>query len=132
MNKYLKTLAMSALVSVSAVSSVYAGQQSNTQSQTNQQSVSQSENFDDKTLMKFTEAMQAVGQVANKYEAEMQQVEKPEEAQEIQKAAQEEMVAEIENSGLTVDTYTTIAQAVQTDPELRERVLEMVESPQQS
>ena len=33
------------------------------------------------------------------------------------------MVEQIEETGLTVETYTTIAQQVQTDEKLRERVL---------
>ncbi len=128
MNKFAKNLLMSAFVAACATSSAFAAQEgANNQASESQmtESAPQSQNFDDDTLMKFTEAMQAVGQVANKYDAEFKKVESPEEAKKIQQAAQSEMVAKIEKTGLSVQTYSTIAQQVQVDEKLRDRVLKM-------
>lgn len=85
--------------------------------------MTQNQNFDDATLEKFTLAMTAVSEVADKYQTELSGEESPEKMKEIQQAAQSEMVSVIEETGLEVDTYTTIAQLVQTNEQLRERVL---------
>lgn len=122
MNKFVKTIAAGAVIASCASFSVNA-QQDTTQQPAQGEMKQQSANFDDTTLLKFTMAMEAVSDVANKYDSKFKNVESPEKAQEIQKEAQTAMVEQIEETGLTVETYTTIAQQVQTDEKLRERVL---------
>lgn len=129
MNKFVKTIAASAVIASCASFTATAQQASNQGLE--QQSQQQSASYDDATLLKFTMAMEAVSNVANKYDPQFKQVESPEKAQEIQKQAQSEMVSEIEKTGLTVEKYTTIAQKVQTDEQLRERVLTIARENQQ-
>ncbi|QPG05459.1 DUF4168 domain-containing protein [Salinimonas marina] len=123
MNKFVKTIAAGAVIASCASFSVNAQQDTMQQQPAQDEMKQQSANFDDTTLLKFTMAMEAVSDVANKYDSKFKNVESPEKAQEIQKEAQTEMVEQIEETGLTVETYTTIAQQVQTDEKLRERVL---------
>ncbi len=89
------------------------------------QTQQQATNLDDATLLKFSVAMEGVQQVGGKYEAEFQSAEDAAEAQKIQQAAQQEMVAAVESSGLTTEEYNQIAQLAQQDEELRSRILAM-------
>lgn len=89
------------------------------------QSQVQAKNFDDAVLLKFSLAMEEVQNVGSKYEAEFQNAEDATEAQKIQQAAQQEMVAAVESSGLTTEEYNQIAQQAQQDEQLRNRILAM-------
>lgn len=57
------------------------------------------------------------------FSAQLQQAEDAEEAHKIQQHANDEMVGVIEDNGLSISDYNAIAEAMQDDPELRERVL---------
>lgn len=57
------------------------------------------------------------------FSAQLQQAEDAEEAHKIQQQANDEMVGVIEDNGLSISDYNAIAEAMQDDPELRERVL---------
>ncbi|SEA71856.1 DUF4168 domain-containing protein [Alkalimonas amylolytica] len=76
-------------------------------------------------LLQFTMAMDAIGEIGAKYEAEFQSAESAEQAQQIQQQAQNEMVEAVESAGLTAEQYNAIAQQAQQDEELRERILSM-------
>lgn len=128
MNKFVKTFAASAVIACASFTAQAQESSSQSMEQSSQQQMAK---YDDATLEKFTMAMEAVSTVANKYDPKFKEVESPEEAQKIQKQAQAEMVDEIEKTGLTVDKYTTIAQRVQTDETLRERVLTIARENQQ-
>ncbi|WP_170145434.1 DUF4168 domain-containing protein [Salinimonas sediminis] len=129
MNKFIKTIAAGAVIA--SVSSFAVNAQEESTQPAQQEAQQQAANFDDTTLLKFTMAMEAVSDVANKFDSQFKNVESPEKAQEIQKKAQTEMVEQIEKTGLSVETYTTIAQQVQTDQKLRERVLTIARENQQ-
>ncbi|KKO45888.1 hypothetical protein WG68_07665 [Arsukibacterium ikkense] len=91
------------------------------QAQAQQQAI----NLNDAILLKFSVAMAGVQSVGAKYEAEFQNAEDAEAAQKIQQAAQQEMVAAVEASGLTTEEYNQIAQQAQQDEALRSRILAM-------
>ena len=76
-------------------------------------------------LLQFTMAMDAIGEIGAKYEAEFQRAESAEQAQHIQQQAQNEMVEAVESAGLTAAEYNAIAQQAQQDEELRDRILSM-------
>lgn len=57
------------------------------------------------------------------FSAQLQQAEDAEEAHKIQQQANDEMAGVIEDNGLSISDYNAIAEAMQDDPELRERVL---------
>ena len=48
--------------------------------------------------------------------------------QQVRMEANKEMVKVVEDSGLDVDTFNAIGQAIQQDPELMQRVQEMAQS----
>lgn len=76
----------------------------------------------DDTLVQFVEALEEVGELSVSYSEEIAEADTPEAAQELQMEAQERMVAAVEATGLTVQDYNMIAQAMSQDPELMERV----------
>jgi len=61
--------------------------------------------------------------VREQFSAQLKQAEDAEEAHKIQQQANDEMVGVIEDNGLSISDYNAIAEAMQDDPELRERVL---------
>jgi len=78
-------------------------------------------------LEKFVTAMSSVQEISSKYSEQFQSAEDAEQAQEIQRKAQEEMVAAVNDSGLSPQEYNAIVQRVQQDEELRARLQEMTE-----
>lgn len=76
----------------------------------------------DDTLVQFVEALEEVGELSVSYSEQIAEAETPEAAQELQMQAQDEMVAAVEATGLTVQDYNMIAQAMSQNPELMERV----------
>ncbi|MEQ5809500.1 DUF4168 domain-containing protein [Alteromonas sp. NFXS44] len=127
MTKLVKSLVMSLAVACTLNFAAQAAQETK-EAAPSSAPMTQSQDFDDVTLEKFTVAMNAVSDVADKYQSELKGDETPEKMQQIQQAAQTEMVTEIEKTGLEVQTYTTIAQLVQTDEKLRSRVLDIAKT----
>ncbi|RUO56853.1 DUF4168 domain-containing protein [Pseudidiomarina homiensis] len=81
----------------------------------------------DALLEKFVVAMSDVQKVSQKYSDQFQNAENAEEAQAIQQKAQEEMLAAVNDAGLSPDEYNAVIQRVQQDPELQQRLQEMTE-----
>ena len=127
MTKLVKSLVMSLAVACTLNFAAQAAQETK-EAAPSRAPMTQSKVFDDATLENFTVAMNAVSDVADKYQSELKGDETPEKMQQIQQAAQTEMVTEIEKTGLEVQTYTTIAQLVQTDEKLRSRVLDIAKT----
>ena len=73
-------------------------------------------------LDKFVVALERVHSIGSKASAEMEQSRDMEEAQQIQQRAQGEMVEAVEEAGLTVDEYNRIAQLMNSDPQIKERI----------
>ncbi|MEG3765835.1 DUF4168 domain-containing protein [Alteromonas sp. 14N.309.X.WAT.G.H12] len=127
MSTFLKSLVLSFAVASSISFGAQAAQDTDTMAEADEPMI-QAQSYDDATLEKFTMAMSAVSDVADKYQSELSGDISAEKIQKIQQAAQDEMVAEIEKTGLEVETYTTIAQQVQTDEKLRQRVLSIAKA----
>jgi len=83
---------------------------------------------DDKTLEKFADAYGDVQSIQQDFARDLQQVSEESEAQALQRAAQEEMMAAVKDSGLSVTEYNEISMAVSSDPELQKRVRSSVEN----
>ncbi|MCC5878386.1 MAG: DUF4168 domain-containing protein [Idiomarina sp.] len=75
-------------------------------------------------LEQFADALDEIERINDEFVAELEQAESQEEAQELQIAAQSEMVEAVENSGLSVEEYNAIAYRMQNDPEIQERIEE--------
>jgi hypothetical protein len=76
----------------------------------------------DEKLEQFLAAAINVQDVQREYVAEIQATEDPAEAETLREAAQEEMVTAVEDSGLSVLEFNLIAQRLQTDASLVQRL----------
>ena len=84
-------------------------------------------NVTDAQLQEFAEAEAAVRQVQSKFQAQAQAVETEAEMQAIQNQANQQMVQAIERTDLSIQEYHQIANAVQANPQLREKYMNMVQ-----
>ncbi|WP_369742910.1 DUF4168 domain-containing protein [Pseudidiomarina sp. PP-1MA] len=127
MKHSMTALALAALFSGALVTT--AANATPVQAQQEQQMMQQQQNIEinDDMLNDFVDAMGSVQQISNKYAEQFQNAEDAEQAQQIQRKAQEEMVAAVEESGLTAAEYNAIVQRVQQDEELRAKLQEMTE-----
>lgn len=66
--------------------------------------------------------------ISEEYTERLQGADDEASQQEVRMEANEKMVDAVEESGLDVDTFNAIGQAVQQDPELMQRVQEKVQS----
>lgn len=78
----------------------------------------------DAEVDKFANVYNQTADVRQEYTQKLQNAEDQEEAQQIQREANEEIKAVIEESPLTVERYQEIARATAQDTELRQRILE--------
>ncbi|RZQ55752.1 hypothetical protein CWI82_00095 [Pseudidiomarina tainanensis] len=127
MRKTMTALILTALfASASVVNATAVAQQ---QGQAQEQMMQQQQNVEitEGMLESFVVAMSNVQKISNKYSEQFQSAEDAEQAQEIQRKAQEEMVAAVNDSGLSPQEYNAIVQRVQQDEELRARLQEMTE-----
>lgn len=82
---------------------------------------------DNAQLEQFVTALTDVRDLGNEYSEQIASAQDQQEAQELQQEAQVEMVAVVEDTGLTVEEYNQIAQQLSQDPELMERVQAMLQ-----
>lgn len=78
----------------------------------------------DAEVDKFANVYNQTADVRQEYTQKLQNAEDQQEAQQIQREANEEIKAVIEESPLTVERYQEIARATAQDTELRQRILE--------
>lgn len=93
---------------------------------TGQQLSSAASSLKDSNLEKFAAVQQDLESIREEYSAKLGQVSDPSLAAELQQEASQSMVQAVESTGLDVETYSEIAQALGNDPELRERVMAMM------
>lgn len=113
------------LLSVGVMISVAHAQQDSGVPETRQMN---SADFSDAQLKQFAEASQEIATVSQDYTEQLDTAEDEAAQQAVYTEANEKMVEVVEDSGLDVDTFNTIGQAIQQDPELMSRVQEMAES----
>lgn len=78
-----------------------------------------SQDYSDETLRSFAVAFLQVDEINRQYTPRLQEATTPEEQQQIQQEASQEMVNAVEGAeGITIQEYTSIMQAAQADPEL--------------
>lgn len=121
-NKILMTATAIGLLSTGGVVTVANAQDSYMPQQGQQQM-----DITDAQLQEFAEAQVAVGQVQSKFQAQAQAIETQEEMQVIQEQAQTQAVQAIEQTDLSVQEYNQIANAVQADPQVQQRYMELVQ-----
>lgn len=86
----------------------------------------QSADFSDEEVQKFAEAQPTIETIRAEYSQRLLDANDPEVAARLQTEAVQQMVDTVTQAGLEVETYNSIAIALQSDPELRMRVESMM------
>ncbi|MFW5815943.1 MAG: DUF4168 domain-containing protein [Wenzhouxiangella sp.] len=84
----------------------------------------------DQQLEQFADAQTSIIEIQQDFSERLQGVEDPERAQELQVEANEEMTSAVDEAGLDVESFNAIAMAIQNDPELQQRLTEMLQDTQ--
>lgn len=95
-------------------------------SQTSAQAAEQQASVSDAQLREYAEARAAVEQIHTKYQGLVADVTSEEQMQQLQAQANEEMVAAVQNTDLSVEQYNHIAQLIQTNQAVLDRFMEIV------
>ncbi|MGM0701225.1 MAG: DUF4168 domain-containing protein [Pseudomonadota bacterium] len=90
-----------------------------------QQPQATAEDFSDEQLQQFADASQEIAVISQDYTERLQEAEDEQAQQDVRMEANDKMVEVVEDSGLDVDTFNAIGQAIQQDPEMMQRVQEM-------
>jgi hypothetical protein len=85
------------------------------------------QSFDDQTLEKFAVTAVELGKIQNKFAQRLEGVQDQGQAMEVQREMNEEMVQAVEEEGLEVQTYNAIANQMNTNPEVRSKVEELIQ-----
>lgn len=83
----------------------------------------QQSQYTDQELDMFASSYQAIMEVREKYAAELEAVDDEEKSRQLIARANEEISNLVGRYGLSVEKYNEIAQSLQTDPELVQRVM---------
>lgn len=83
---------------------------------------SQNTNFSDAELKKFVEAQEGINGIREEYMEKIEASDSQQQAQELQMEANDEMVTVIEDAGMDIPTYNSIATAYNSEPQVRNRV----------
>lgn len=90
-----------------------------------QQQTQQAEPVSDQELKQFVVAVSNVQAVQQQYAQELQNAEDQSKAQALRQEAQQSMVEAVQETGMTVPEYNQLAQRVQNDPSLIQRLNEL-------
>lgn len=82
----------------------------------------QKTNYNDAELKQFVEAQSGINEIREEYMKKIESSDSQENAQELQMEANDEMVTVIEDAGLDIPTYNSIATAYNSEPRVRNRV----------
>jgi len=119
---FAASLLTAGMVSAPAMAQESGGNAAQQQTQQSQQAAPTAQDFSEQQLQQFADASQEIASVSQEYTQRLQGAEGQSEQQEIRQEANEKMIAVVEDSGLTVETFNAIGQAVQQDPELMKKV----------
>jgi len=119
----LTALFAAALLTAGMVSAPAMAQDTSGQAQQQtQQAAPTAQDFTDEQLQQFADASQQIAAISQKYTQKLQGTDDQSKQQAIRKEANDKMVSVVQDSGLTVETFNAIGQAIQQDPELMKRV----------
>lgn len=82
--------------------------------------------FSESDLQKFADVQGDLEEIRTEYSGRLESTEDPDQAAQLQQEASQKMVQTVQDTGLNVETYSNIALAIQTDPELRDKVQSML------
>lgn len=114
--------------SVATIAQEQQGQgQGQAQGQGMQQQQQETIDVSDQQLEQFADAQTEISTIQQDFSSRLQNVEDPEKARDLQREANEEMTAAVEDAGLDVESFNQIAMAIQNDPELQQKLTEMLQ-----
>ncbi|MFW6139659.1 MAG: DUF4168 domain-containing protein [Spirochaetota bacterium] len=93
-----------------------------------QQQQQQQTDFSEKELEKFAKAFIKIRDIQEEYSNALSEAENEQEAQELQGKYMDKMIKVVRDEGLSVEKYNQITRALQSDPEIKEEIMELVES----
>lgn len=102
-------------------------EQAQAQGQMEGQGQMQAQQFDDQMLQSFAAAASGIRNVAQEYAPRLQDAESPEQAAELEQEAQDAMMQQVQDEGLTVEQYNQIAVAAQQNPQLAQTIQGYIE-----
>lgn len=123
--KRMTALFSAALLSAGMMTATAHAQQDPAQAPEQPQAAAPAQDFSDEQLQQFADASQEIAVISQEYTERLQAAEDESSQQEVRMEANDRMVEVVEGSGLDVDTFNAIGQAIQQDPELMQRVQEM-------
>ncbi|MGE6995960.1 DUF4168 domain-containing protein [Pseudomonas sp. NPDC047961] len=88
----------------------------------------QASDISDKKLEKFADSLSEIMEIRQDFTAKLEKTGDPAEAQQLQQQANEKMMETVENNNLSIEEYNAINQAVQNNPQLRDKVISMIQS----
>ena len=120
-HKLVAIAASIGMMSTAALVTVASAQSS----QINAQATQQQGSVSDTELREYAQARAAVEQIHTKYQGLVEDVRSEEQMQQLQAQANEEMVAAVQNTDLSVEQYNRIARLIQTNQEVLDRFMEI-------
>lgn len=90
------------------------------------QQLAQADQFSDEDIQSFVAARESVIDISRNWEERIQNAESQDELNSLQQASQEEMIEAIRDEGLTVNDYNMMVDAAQRDPDLQQRISEVI------
>ncbi len=124
----MTALFSAALLSAGLMSATAHAQQDPATAPEQPQAAAPMMDISDQQLQQFADASEEIVVISQEYTERLQAAEDEASMQQVQMEANDKMIEVVEESGLDVDTFNAIGQAVQQDPELMQRVQEKVES----
>jgi len=113
---------------MAAGASQVSAQQANQAPATQPAPAMQAADISDKKLEKFADSLGEIMEIRQDFTAKLEKTGDPAEAQQLQQQANEKMMNTVEDNDLSIEEYNAINQAVQNDPQLRNKVISMIQS----
>ncbi len=126
-NTRLVSTSLFALFMAAGASQVFAQQASQPQAPQAAPAM-QASDISDKKLEKFADSLGEIMEIREDFTAKLEKTGDPAEAQQLQQQANEKMMETVENNDLSIEEYNAINQAVQNNPQLRDKVISMIQS----
>jgi len=122
------TIIAAALLSLGLMASASTNAQQETATNAATQATVPTIEISNQQLQQFANASEEVVTLSQEYTQQLNSTEDEAAQQAIQAEANDKMIDAVEDNGLDVDTFNIIGQAIQANPELMQRVQEMVGS----
>ena len=127
LNTRLVSTGFAALLMAAGASQVSA-QQASPAPATQPAPVVEAADISDKKLEKFADSLGEIMEIREDFTAKLEKTGDPAEAQQLQQQANEKMMNTVQENDLSIEEYNAINQAVQNDPQLRNKVISMIQS----